>query len=657
MKQALEHNHSQLYRRFVACCLALPLFVATPSTGHAQDALPSWTNTSGTVIKAEFIRLEKETLVIRKDGKVFNVPFSKLSEASQKQAKRLSQSKQQVMPSADLSQEPNKTFQEIEKLKQKLDPKKFDFGIHNKLRSLYWKAGDKEKSYEQIEIILQNTPLENYMKSIIGGWKSGEQAKEAYLRTAEQSNKFPNLMASCFVWAAELESDSSKAKLYIAKAKAVIGSNVRLAKIIENKEMLQKIYKQVWPKNIQAPKGLKDSPGPWNDPVDTTIWPNRISRANSDPWLAENHDRIKLMKPRVLLINFSNEHDKADLSRLTDKLIKALAESSRYHGYKNEDAPAFLRYEVFKFVDLRDPNSTTGNSRKVPLKNPEATSGYNFAYAELFSDRFAKFYGIPDPRNEKRMMNLGDLLDSGYIHEVWFFSSGNTKAKSMGAYEVVEQKPKYDDRFRRIGNEWVQAGNGGDNEQPWVGRSCRIGNINASRGVGCFLESLAHGVEGTSTSNAIPYFRKYFVEYADFNLKERYGLPFDRLYSVQYNKETISYPSSNSAIISHGGKEHRIEDYIPVGGSVHFPPNARRHYDMNNDQPVLYTMEDWRTAGKGKDRQKVYTSKVIDKYRALAPDCMGAWLVYWRQNMPGLDNQQKDDNGRPMKNWWPFLFY
>jgi hypothetical protein len=41
----------------------------------------------------------------------------------------------------------------------------------------------------------------------------------------------------------------------------------------------------------------------------------------------------------------------------------------------------------------------------------------------------------------------------------------------------------------------------------------------------------------------------------------------------------------------------------------------------------------------------------------MAPDCMGPWLVYWRQNMPGLDNRQKDADGRPMKNWWPFLFY
>jgi hypothetical protein len=48
---------------------------------------------------------------------------------------------------------------------------------------------------------------------------------------------------------------------------------------------------------------------------------------------------------------------------------------------------------------------------------------------------------------------------------------------------------------------------------------------------------------------------------------------------------------------------------------------------------------------------------VLERYRDLAPDCMGRWVVYWRQNMPGLDNTALDDEGRAMKSWWPFLFY
>ena len=75
--------------------------------------------------------------------------------------------------------------------------------------------------------------------------------------------------------------------------------------------------------------------------------------------------------------------------------------------------------------------------------------------------------------------------------------------------------------------------------------------------------------------------------------------------------------------------------------------------------PVLSTIEDWRIGSGpgGKDLARPWTNKVIRAYRDRAPDCMGPWLVYWRQNFPGLNNRSLDDAKRPMKNWWPFLFY
>lgn len=417
---------------------------------------------------------------------------------------------------------------------------------------------------------------------------------------------------------------------------------------------------QAQPVKIAAPKGMENSPGPWNDPDDLTAWPNTTSRANGDAWLAENHDRIRVMRPRVLLINFSNEHNREHLDKLTKQLIDALAESTRYHGYADPKAPAFLRYEVFKFVDLRDPDVKTGNSSKLPVKNPQARTGFNMKYRAYFTDEFAGYFGVPDPRDPKRFLRLDELLDGGYVHEVWFFESGNVKAKPhSGSYEVVEEKPRYDENFKKIGKEWVQAGNGGDPDQPWTGRSCRIGCINASRGIGCFLESLAHGMEGTANSGAIPYFSKYFKEYADFNLKERYGLPFNDLYGVDYSGKQMTFLDNKTMLLTHKGKEYRVENYIPAGGSAHFPPNARGHYDLDNGEPVLSTIEDWRIGSGpgGKDVAKPFTNQAFRGYRDIAPDCMGAWLVYWRQNMPGLDNKQKDAFGKPMKNWWPFLFY
>jgi hypothetical protein len=104
---------------------------------------------------------------------------------------------------------------------------------------------------------------------------------------------------------------------------------------------------------------------------------------------------------------------------------------------------------------------------------------------------------------------------------------------------------------------------------------------------------------------------------------------------------------------------YTIKDYIAYGGNVHFPPGARHHYDLNSKYRVLSTIETYRMY-PGKDRRehaKPFDRKRFTQYKPIAPDCMGAWMVYWRQCMPGLDNRSLDDNGQPMKNWWPFLFY
>jgi hypothetical protein len=418
---------------------------------------------------------------------------------------------------------------------------------------------------------------------------------------------------------------------------------------------------KLWPARIPAPPGGSRAPGPWNDPANLTVWPNRTSRSNSDPWLVEYHDKIQRMRPRVLLINFSNEHSIEHLQLLARRIIRCVAEGSRHHGYADGGAPVFLEYQIFKLVDLRDPGGTRGDSHQIPLKKARETT-FDVDYGGFLSDAFARRLKVPDPRpgSGKRPLRLDELVDGGYVHEVWFFTSGaEDPQRRIVALEVIELKPRYDDSFHRLGDQYVQAGNGGDPDQPWTGRSLRIGCINASRGPGCFMESLSHGMEGTANSGAIPYFTKYFHEYAGFDLKTRYGLPFESLYAVDYGEQRIRYPDERTMIVPHQGKEYRVRDYVAAGGNVHFPPNARVHYDQDNPAPVLSTIEDWRM-GSGadhRDRARPFRAGVLDRYREFAPDCMGPWLVYWRQNMPGRGNRQKDDAGRAMKNWWPFLFY
>src|SRR5207248_1807540 len=83
-----------------------------------------------------------------------------------------------------------------------------------------------------------------------------------------------------------------------------------------------------------------------------TVWPNDISRANSDAWLVRNHDRITKLRPKLLVLNFANGVSAEKARAKVDGLIAALRESSRYHGYKVAGAAPFLEYQVGKLVDL-----------------------------------------------------------------------------------------------------------------------------------------------------------------------------------------------------------------------------------------------------------------------------------------------------------------
>ena len=65
-----------------------------------------------------------------------------------------------------------------------------------------------------------------------------------------------------------------------------------------------------------------------------------------------------------------------------------------------------------------------------------------------------------------------------------------------------------------------------------------------------------------------------------------------------------------------------------------------------------------RVVGGSSIRRDRVSSAAFQPYESLAPDCGGAFLVsFWWQNLPGLDSRAVDDDGDPMLNWLPFLFY
>ena len=401
-------------------------------------------------------------------------------------------------------------------------------------------------------------------------------------------------------------------------------------------------------------------------------WPNVYSKANSDPWLQVHHDEIRRVRPNVLVLNFVNASDPAKVDKLLDQISTAVSEASKTRGYRDALAEPQLTYQVVKLVDLRDgvggrPQPPAGyryeNSTLFPFKGtrPWTEPGVSglFDYAALFSDDFANLYGFADPDERNRSLTLCELVERGVVHEVWFVASGDVP--DVTAWEVLETKPRYTSSGNRLPNLSERcAGNGCfESDVPYCGRSVRIGFINYTRGPGCFMESLSHGLESAMTHRVAPALSAWFIPFAGYDLDVRYGLPFDSLYATDCTGDCVRHPRPTRLEVSYHGQWLFVDPFDPVCGNVHFPPNARDDYDLSNAALVSSSCLDYgrHTGTAGADAMTQVSAADWSAYATLAPDCMGASLVWWWQNMPGHASGQTFSDGRPMKSVWPFLYY
>ena len=94
--------------------------------------------------------------------------------------------------------------------------------------------------------------------------------------------------------------------------------------------------------------------------------------------------------------------------RFGKRLIVALAKSTQYHGYKNETAPPFLNYEIFKTVDLRDPDRKKGDSSKIPIKDRIAGQPQQVEAYLVEAQTFEGLSGAPVFQRE--MVAMRDLF-------------------------------------------------------------------------------------------------------------------------------------------------------------------------------------------------------------------------------------------------------
>jgi hypothetical protein len=404
--------------------------------------------------------------------------------------------------------------------------------------------------------------------------------------------------------------------------------------------------------------------------MDLTVWPNVQSAASSDPWIAAHHDQIRLMRPNVLALNFVNGRTNAEMEALIGQIFAGLKEGSRYHGYTDPGAPAFLDYQLARSVDLTDHPPPSGyqlrNSTRYPRK-PAGTADYwHFNYGALFSPQFADYYGFGDPDHPGKNLPLCELLRRGIVHEIWVYGDADTPG-DVNAAEVLEWKQRYDGQNHPLAGAFDPcAGNGcfDASDIPDCGVSFRVPWVNHTRGPGCLLHSLGHGFEGmaghgNSAQASVPALGKTFSHFANFDLRDRLGQPFQTWYDA-CGDDCVTFTGSNALTWrDNRNMTGTVPQYDQGCGSVHFPPNARANYDDQNGFGVLSTCEHYglHDGPGGADVAEIYTSAKSGRYDALEGDCEGGWQVYWRQSFPGYQNPARDGSGAAIQNWWVYEFY
>jgi hypothetical protein len=435
---------------------------------------------------------------------------------------------------------------------------------------------------------------------------------------------------------------------------------------------------------------------------DPTVWPNRWSKANSDPWIAEHHDQLRQMRPRVLVLNFANGigvggNDELQPGRKVDEeLLREKAEaflhllrtSSRHQQRHNPEAPAFLDPQLERIVDLQDDNGHVNSSLFPRGQLLPDTPGYRtVGYYHLFSEEYARRLGY---RAGDRYLTLAELAERGIVHDVIMMANqvdgrepNPPDQVTAHILEVAFVVQAYDEDLRPLPGEFIKNGISFErqkesmdqatfhdhNSMPWIGRSLRIYFLNISRGVGCLLHSLAHDLEFRYNESRVcspgkpyhgdsvlPYMQPLFREYAGFDLEDRYQAPFSSLYAGGdgYSYEDADGDGVCEILVHANGK---FLDYDAFGGNCHYPPGAARGYDYEPAATVWSSCETFRQPNSKPQPLSRTAWDDLSTDPAIDGDCGGKFLVYWLQNMPGLSNKALDLEGQAMKNWWPFLYY
>jgi hypothetical protein len=269
------------------------------------------------------------------------------------------------------------------------------------------------------------------------------------------------------------------------------------------------------------------------------------------------------------------------------RLIPAMNEASRYHGYAlpPKVAPPALNYHVSReaiFVENTPPVYTT----TIPTK-------YDYTY--LFNK-----YNLCQYAKDN---NIGAVF-------LWAAGSGSYEGKMAESAITGSSQPTNGPRLSQLCDKTIV-----------------VYGFSYERGLAEALESYGHHLE-----EVFKWFRPEYIDWSDYGA------------------------NVNSGLVGQGDS----------CGSVHNPPNARCEYDRSNPSgykecgnanapaQVLSDCRNWKPTGEKKLELldctfwncSTQTGEIDDDAR---------WIIWWMQNMPGLNNGLIGKDSQPIPSWWNYI--
>jgi hypothetical protein len=309
-------------------------------------------------------------------------------------------------------------------------------------------------------------------------------------------------------------------------------------------------------------------------------------------------------------IDVMKDWKNTDLNQLRDyinesnqNLVKYLKKGSTYHGYQEASADPALDYQI---VDSKEFLQELPKSSKFYWNN---STNHMIDYFEILEND----------------VDICDYVDKDGVKEVWIWAYAAEDIEPVGWESNMMMGDNIEDdwnysNYGNVSNSYRQK------DMPICKNTYTAYTYNFGREVGMALEDHTHQIEAV-------------MNYVD-GRDDTASSDWDEL--LFWGKFV--------------GSDSTMKTVNPGCGWTHYPPNTTKEYDWINTKEVYSDCADWQPDGSGDEKLvscKTWGGADCDKY---ADDGEGvAYLVWWMQNIPGIDNDLYDKNNNKLKNWWDFI--